>query len=192
MTNSGSAPWSASNIQTDQIRLQNAFRVLCTPDHKLREKAIELRQEISSKWGKHAAQNQWFRWPTTTAPPGVRRLNGVEWRQRGMLSFLGYHVGETDPAPPNVRWRILEYAFECHLPPLDGPAYYLEWGMPLTAQRLKKMANTLAALTRNAKRRDAMSYGKAIDDWEDDLALLCDKYYLDFFHFGWPATHVLQ
>ena len=28
----------------------------------------------------------------------------------------------------------LEYAFECYLPPLGGPAYYLEWGMPLTAQ----------------------------------------------------------
>ena len=93
---------------------------------------------------------------------------------------------------PNVRWRVLEYAFECRLPPLDGPDYYFEWSMPLTAQRLKKMANTLAALTRNAKRRDAMSYAKAIDDWEDDLVLLRDKYYLDFFHFGWPATHVLQ
>ena len=54
------------------------------------------------------------------------------------------------------------------------------------------MANTLAALTRNAKRRDTMSYAKAIDDWESDLALLRDKYYLDFFHFGWPATRVLQ
>jgi hypothetical protein len=78
------------------------------------------------------------------------------------------------------------------LPPLDGPAYYLEWGMPLTAQRLKKTANTLAALTRNAKRRDSMSYAKAIDDWESDLVLLRDKYYLDLFRFGWPATHVLQ
>ena len=184
--------WLTSNIQSDQIRLQNALRVLCTPEHKLREKAIELRQEISSKWGNCATQNQWFPWPTTIAPPGIRRLNGVEWRPHGMLSFLGYHVGETNPAPPNMRWRILEYAFECHLPPLDGPTYYLEWGMPLTAQRLKKMANTLAALTRNAKRRDAMSYTRAIDDWESDLVLLRDKYYLDFFHFGWPATYVLQ
>jgi len=54
------------------------------------------------------------------------------------------------------------------------------------------MANTLAALTRNAKRRDTISYAKAIDDWESDLVLLRDKYYLDFFHFGWPTSHVLQ
>jgi hypothetical protein len=54
------------------------------------------------------------------------------------------------------------------------------------------MSNTLAALTRNAKRRGAMSYAKAIDDWEEDLILLRDKYYLDFFYFGWPAAHVLQ
>jgi hypothetical protein len=46
------------------------------------------------------------------------------------------------------------------------------------------MANTLAALTRNARRRDTMSYAKAIDDSESDLALLRDKYYLNFFHFG--------
>jgi hypothetical protein len=68
----------------------------------------------------------------------------------------------------------------------------LQAGNLMTAQRLKKIANTLPALTRNAKRRDTMSYAKAIDDWESDLALLRDKYYLDFFHFGWPATHVLQ
>ena len=123
------------------------------------------------------------------------RSSKTEWSQMEAArdaEFLGYHVGETNPAPPNVRWRILEYAFECHLPLLDGPTYYLEWGTPLTAQRLKKMANTLAALTRNAKRRDTMSYAKAIDDWESDLVVLRDKYYLDFFHFGWPATHVLQ
>jgi hypothetical protein len=33
-----------------------------------------------------------------------------------------------------------------------------------------------------------MSYAKVTDDWESDLALLRDKYYLDFFHFGWPAS----
>ena len=109
-----------------------------------------------------------------------------------MLSYLGYHVGETGPTPQDIRWCILEYVFECHLPPLDDPVHYLEWGRPVTAQRLKKLANTLAALTRNAKRKDAVSYASAIDDWERDLVLLHDRYYRNLFHFGWPATDHLH
>ena len=109
-----------------------------------------------------------------------------------MLSYLGYHVGETQPTPRDIRWHILEYAFEYQLPPLDNRAYYLEWGQPQTAQRLMKLANTLAALTRNAKRRDDLSYAKAIDDWEGDLVFLRDRYYFALFHFGWPTTESLH
>jgi hypothetical protein len=109
-----------------------------------------------------------------------------------MLSLLGYHVGEIRPTPQDVRLCMLEYAVECHLPPLNDLAYYSEWGKPLTAQRLRKLANTLAALTRNAKRRDQASWGAAIDDWEDDLWFLRQNYYVDLFHFGWPATDHLH
>jgi hypothetical protein len=144
MNHSSRAPWPTSNIENDQIRLQNVFRVLCKPEHALWEEALELRLEISARWSSYAAQNQWFPWPTTSAPPSARKLKGIEWRPYGMLSFLGYHVGETEPTPLKMRWGILEYAFECHLPPLISPAYYLEWGGRLIAQRLRKTANTLA------------------------------------------------
>ena len=109
-----------------------------------------------------------------------------------MLDFLGYHVGKTNPTSPEIRESILEYAFECHLPPLNDPHYVLEWGKPHTAHRLYKLANTLAALTRNAKRHDELSYAVAIDDWENDLGLLHNRYYVDLFHFGWPATDTLH
>jgi hypothetical protein len=46
----------------------------------------------------------------------------------------------------------------------------------------------VAAFARNAKRRDASAYAKPIDDWENDLALLRQGYYVRVFHFGWPAT----
>jgi hypothetical protein len=62
-------------------------------------------------------------------------------------------------------------------------------GANQTARRLHKLANTLAALTRNAKRRDTVSLSKAVDDWERDLAFLHDRYYVNFFRFGWPETH---
>jgi len=105
-----------------------------------------------------------------------------------MLSLLGYHVGEMQPTPPGIRRRILEYVFECHLPPLKDRIYFLEWSGPQTAQRLNKLANTLAALTRNAKRRDTVSLARAIDDWECDLAFLHESILRQFFNFGWPET----
>jgi hypothetical protein len=105
-----------------------------------------------------------------------------------MLCYLGYHVGQTQPTRPEIRCCVLEYIFDCQLPPLNSPSYYSEWGKPQTAHRLYKLANTLAALTRNAKRGDAASWAKAIDDWEHDLALLWNCYYVGFFHFGWPGT----
>lgn len=145
------------NSQSDRLarQLHNVFRILAKPEHALREKAIELRQVVSSAWGVQASQNKWFAWPSTAASPGVRRLKHVDWKPYGMLSILGYHVGEMQPTPQDIREHILEYSFECHLPPLHSAEYYAEWGSPQTAERLKKLANTLATLTRNAKRRNS-------------------------------------
>jgi hypothetical protein len=170
-------------------QLQNVFRVLADPNHQLRGKAIKVRQQVSSAWQILAAQDKWFAWPTTATPRGTGGMKHCEWRSHGMLSFLEYHVGEMQPTPKDIRWRILEYAFECHLPPLNGRAYLSEWGEPQTAQRLSKMANSLATFTRNAKRRDTVLLTKAIGDWECDLAFLHDQYYVKLFHFGWPETH---
>ena len=194
MNSTGYITGSSCNAQADplQAQLKNVFRILAKSEHKLKDEALKLRQEVSSTWRMRAAQDKWFPWPTTTALQGSRDLKGIGWKPHGMLGFLGYHVGETQPTPLDVRWCILQYVFECHLPPLNDRNYYLEWGNPGTSRRLSKMANTLAALTRNAKRRDATSYAKAIDDWERDLVLLYVRYYLDVFHFEWPAINSLH
>jgi hypothetical protein len=60
--------------------------------------------------------------------------------------------------------------------------------MPSTARRLQKLANTLASLARNAKRRRTASLDRAIHEWEQDLGFLYEKYYVGLFGFGWPAT----
>jgi len=184
---------SPVRLSTDlggQLRqLQNALCILAKPDHPLRNQAVELRHAASSVWQIRAAERQWFPWPSTVAPRGTQRLNRTCWRERGMLDLLGYHVGEAQQTPAEIRWQILEYAFECHLPPVSDVAYWLEWDEPCTAARLRKLANTLAAFARNAKqRRDACAYARAIDDWENDLALLREGYYVRFLHFGWPST----
>jgi hypothetical protein len=114
-------------------QLQNVFRILAKPDSELREKAQKLRQEISCTWRNQAAHGKWFPWPTTVACRVGRGLRGVDWRPQGMLGILGYHVGETQPTRQEIRRCILEYAFECDLPPVNDPAYHEEWGEPRTA-----------------------------------------------------------
>jgi hypothetical protein len=182
----------SSNFEGLRGQLQSVFRILAKPDSNRWEEAIKLRQDVSCIWGRQAAEGKWFPWPTTIASPGARRLKGVNWRDKGMLSLLEYRVGETNPTPDDIRWCILQFVFECHLPPMEDAINNLDWGMPQTAQRLKKLANSLAAFTRNAKRQNTVSLATAIDDWEHDLGLLHEKYYLQFFHFGWPATDILH
>lgn len=188
MNHTSTTPRLSDSNDLMHRQLHNVFCILANPDHKMRGKAQILRQCISDKWRIQAIEEQWFPWPTTIAPIGSRRLKGLNWRPHGMLGYLGYHVGETQPTSPNVRQCILEYAFECYLPPLNDRAYYLEWGQPHTAQRLKKIADSIAAFARNAKRRNIYSYARAIDDWEHDLDFLRNKYYEDYFHFGWPEV----
>jgi hypothetical protein len=178
----------AADLGSQLRQLNNALCILAKSEHPLRNQAAELRKVASAVWQVRAAQRQWFPWPTTAAPRGTQKLQGIFWRTQGMLDLFGYHVGETKPVAAEIRWRILEYMFEFHLPPLNDVAYLLEWGEPRTAARLRKLANTLAALARNAKRRDAFAYTRAIDDWENDLALLHDSYYARMFSFGWPST----
>jgi hypothetical protein len=134
------------SLERDLARLQNVFKKLALPCHPLRDQAITLRDEISMNWGQLAEQNEWFAWPSTAVSQGPNngKLDGSDWRPQGMLSLLGYHVGETLSLHPAVRESVLEYAFECHLPPVNDIAYFEEWGEPRSARRLMKLANTLA------------------------------------------------
>jgi hypothetical protein len=187
------SPISLSAELGGQLRqLQNAFRILARSEHPLHDQALALRRAASSVWQARAAERQWFPWPTTIAPNGSRKLQNSSWRAQGMLDLLGYHVGATQPTPADVRWQILKYVFEDHLPPLTDVAYFRQWDAPRSAARLRKLANTVAALARNARRRDARAYARAIGDWENDLALLRQEYYVRVFHFGWPTTAFVQ
>jgi hypothetical protein len=118
-------------------------------------------------------------------------LNGLACNEQGMLGFLGYHVGETQPTAPDIRRCILDFVFDSHLPPLNGRAYHAQWGKPSTAQRLHKLANALAAFARNARRQDRAEMACAIRDWEEDLSFLHRRYYVNVFHFEWPDTAAL-
>lgn len=124
-----------------------------------------------------------FRWPSTTAENGDGQLV-FEADAFGVLALAGYRVGATRGEPEAARWRTLARLFQdeiAHAPPGR------EWGSRGSAQRLKKVAYTIAALTRNAKRR-GLPMERAVAEWETDLEYLHDRFYVGRFNFPWPNT----
>lgn len=164
-------------------------------DQKFRDRWEDSRLVIDAiyrEWDRRNAvilkDDDYFRWPDIEAVGGNGTL-AANWLAEGLLSYMGYHVGNTQGVVTGKRRKILTEVFYDPVPPLF-PRYYLEqWGAPSSAHRLRKLAETLASLIRNAKRRrDIDSYAKAIDQWTDDLEYLYLDYYVDKFHFAWPTT----
>ncbi len=108
----------------------------------------------------------------------------------GMLSYLDYRVGRQNGEVASIRQRILSRVFEGRLPPVFPTDYMSSWGAPKSAARLRKIAESIAAFTRNAKRRRDYKMDDAISDWESDLGFLYDRYYIGHFSFGWPITRI--
>jgi hypothetical protein len=158
------------------------------PDAKL------VLSAIGAEWtrrGKNGFDPEgFFPWPTTDAPGGRGNIDTQGWPQNGMLSYMGYHVGSTNGRTTKVREAILSQVFEGVLPPSFPINYMNQWGRPGTPARLQKLAETVAAFARNAKRRDDTKLMAAIRDWEKDLEFLCQSYYVGRFHFAWPDTGV--
>jgi hypothetical protein len=152
---------------------------------------LSLHAAILEEWQRRAssllADDGYFKWPTTEAPPGDGSVSGSTWRAIGMLSEMGYHVGTTEGLPYVERRFILDQVHDICLPPLNDRFYMLEWGEPRTPGRLRKTAETIAALARNAKRR-RLDLQAACDDWEGDLDYLYTKYYVGRYRFAWPKT----
>lgn len=129
----------------------------------------------------------YFDWPSTDAPAGTYGFSGKHWHYKeGLLSYVGYRVGRNG-VDKQVRQSILDCVFHNELPQVDSEEYMRQWDAPKSAARLQKMAESLAAFTRNAKRKDFFDYRDAIADWESDLSYLWRKYYRDHFGFAWPV-----
>lgn len=172
---------------------RNAVEILA--DKKQEEKHDRARaviEAINDEWLRRTSERgtseEYFPWPSTEANPGGGTLATHGWPPEGMLDFVGYHVGSTKGIPSRLRRQILLEIFHGVLPPAFPQTYLAEWGKPGSVGRLQKLAETIAALTRNAKRRRDHSLGVAIDEWEADLEFLYEDFYVGKFHFGWPTT----
>lgn len=153
----------------------------------------EFLAALEAEWDRRKVtsdgQQVYFRWPSTLVSnaTGHSAVDGG-WPASGMLDAFDYHVGKTRGVPCSARRHILRFLFEERLPIVYDTAYTSEWGQPATAGRLQKLAETIAALVRNAKRNTGRDYVQAIADWEDDLSFLWSSYYVGYFRFSWPAA----
>jgi len=133
-----------------------------------------------------------FHWPRTDAFPGLGDSHfEIDAEKSGILSASGYAVGHTRGEAEDRRRETLCKLFEGDLPEGDFPdEYRLSWGGNASAARLRKIAYTIAAMTRNFKRRDLAVLERAIGEWEADLQFLHDAYYVGKFTFEWPETDI--
>ena len=169
--------WSSVNVLKD-IYYELGFRS--------RRRAHRLREKISRRLAQ--LENTQFIWPTTTADIGLQNLpSDVFKHEEGLLRHYGYKVG-INGLSQSERLEILDSIFLRPLMSMDDHEYLNEWGNPKTARRLQKLAESIAAFTRNAKRRNDKNFDKAIQDWETDLAYLKKTYYENRFSFRWPRT----
>lgn len=170
----------------------NAVRLSTRPEKQAEANAVIA--EIENEWRRRDARppcpEDFFDWPNTKAVGGDGSLTTEGWVRDGVLSYMGYRVGNSDGVATNIRERILALVFGGTLPPVFEPQYLKEWGEPGTALRLRKMAETLAALSRNAKRKRSSQMSAAVKSWEADLSFLYQIFYIDRFNFAWPSSEL--
>ena len=149
-----------------------------------RMKQKQSQKELSKKLSK---ERGWFQWPSTEAPMGEGGMTAF-WYEDGLFSYVGYHVGNTNGKPDDVRQELLDCIFHNDLPQVNSDEYMQEFNAPKTSKRLNKMADFLSAEARNFKRNPAGDYSKAIADYERDLDYLYREYYVGVFGFDWPTV----
>lgn len=131
-----------------------------------------------------------FDWPSTYVGPSNLQLSETGWAKEGLLKHMGYRVGRAAPSESQRRAILLQLYQQKQLPSVGSRAYIESWGEPNSATRLKKIADSLAAFARNAKRREQEQLELSISQWEADLEWLRDSLYSGRHMFIWPSTFV--
>ena len=173
----------------------NAMRFRGDPSVIDKTRPVErLLDAIETEWGRREVEGligaeDYFSWPTTDAPSAKQSSVAFEAPSQGVLSYLEYRCWQVPHGQTaTVRRAILDRVFVGKLPPVFDRGYLIQWGQPGTAKRLRKIAESIAAFSRNFKRHEKESFEQAIQEWEADLQHLHDKYYVGKLHFAWPYT----
>lgn len=148
------------------------------------EDIAEVQRGIIDKVSEHLDGE--FPWPGTDVPTGDGTVDPEEWPGVGLLGKMGYKVGKSGKGK-YTRRGILHRAFQTEAGnwlPIEEQAE--EWGEPRSEERLQKIANSLSAFARNAKRREDPSLETAISHWVEDLQYLKERFYSPRYSFDWP------
>jgi hypothetical protein len=96
------------------------------------------------------------------------------WPAAGVLSEMGYRVGNTRGLAPNARRAILRDVLNVQLVATSPETehYLREWGPPGSATRLRKTKRCLGGFIAGAERKKHANMSAAIADWESDLEWL--------------------
>lgn len=130
--------------------------------------------------------SRWLAWPSTfiaLSSDGSLLLDSPEV---GILSYMGYRVGARGLAAAERR-AVLAEVFDSRLPNINSLEYMQSWGRPKSKERLKKMADSMAAFCQNQKRRGNVL---AASHYEEDLRWLHKNYFSGRFKFQWPRIYV--
>lgn len=179
---------SALAVEVERRSSDTAFlqSILCELKYRTTKAARNLRATITQRLIEISSES--FLWPSTHSGPSSVALDQEQFQHsQGLLSYLGYRVGQNGGLR-SERQHILDYVYNEPVPNVISPAYMAEWGAARTGIRLRKTAESIAAFTRNAKRRRGIDLALSIQEWEEDLRYLKPKYYDGRYDFGWPIT----
>ena len=129
-----------------------------------------------------------FDWPSTYVGPSGLHLSESGWAKEGLLKHMGYRVGRAAPSESQRRAILLQVYQQKQLPIVGSRDYVESWGEANSATRLKKIADSLAAFARMAKRREEKQLELSISQWEADLEWLRNSVYSGRHRFVWPST----
>ncbi|MDA0900366.1 MAG: hypothetical protein O3B35_04985 [Proteobacteria bacterium] len=104
-----------------------------------------------------------------------RRKEGIYLHkpQKGLLSAMGYHVGETNGLKEKYRRLRLLSLLRGPIPYIGGPDYMEQWGDDGAAKRYNKLINVLNNLLFKAKN---FGWLKAENEWGMDINWLEKKF----------------
>jgi hypothetical protein len=183
----------AMDYRNDEPRLSQVMPELMERDFSPYD--VEVRA-LQWRWQYLVRCARPLRWPDTAVALQSQAFGGrlFECGADGMLSFFGYHVGETSGLIMSVRRDILDYIYRGNLPLVSDAAYTQSWGPPASPQRLKKLAMTLSHLARNALAKENPNYETAISEWEADLKYIKSMCYRPYDNLGhrweWPEIRI--
>lgn len=171
----------ASDLDIYREGILRAFRVLVIRTARLvprDEMNARLRVEayLRDAFGDTEVRRKWI-WPVVNQNLGEQGAFGGTFREVSALKMFGYTVGATNGWEEERRQHFLSDFMEMELPAEVYEEFGDEYGGPLSATRLRKVANVIASNCSNFYRRDPIRYRQACQDWEDDLEFLRLKYY---------------